>query len=260
MKNKKKLLSIGELSKLTGVGIKSLRYYERINVLKPAHVSPETGYRYYTLDQTRLVEMIMFCIAMDLPLSEMAKFTDADGIMDIREFFKKCRFAAEVKLKLLQKGLSLLDIVEHEMDLAEQHKIGQIYTRDLPAQIFHTMPCGDSLQEANFFEMLTSSWDNIPYAEDDYGMYEYGTLWQDNMYSIFIEVPEKTENTIITPAGRYHCIQNEESQIENAAEIFKEHISGKFLAIETEIFTSRQNVTKPINELRVIPSTAGLLP
>ena len=35
MNEKEKLLSIGEISKMTGAGIKALRHYEKINILKP---------------------------------------------------------------------------------------------------------------------------------------------------------------------------------------------------------------------------------
>ena len=50
-------LSIGDFAKLRNVNPKSLRYYERIGALVPAHIDPDTGYRYYALEQ--LVEMDM---------------------------------------------------------------------------------------------------------------------------------------------------------------------------------------------------------
>lgn len=49
--DKQNLLTIGNLSKQTGVHIKSLRYYEQLGILRPAHTDPDTGYRYYTLSQ-----------------------------------------------------------------------------------------------------------------------------------------------------------------------------------------------------------------
>ena len=60
MSGKDKLLSIGEMAKLTGVGIKALRYYEKINILKPAFVDANTGYRYYKFSQTYMIELIRF--------------------------------------------------------------------------------------------------------------------------------------------------------------------------------------------------------
>ena len=40
-------LSIGAVSKRKGVSIKSLRYYDRIGVLRPAYINKDTNYRYY---------------------------------------------------------------------------------------------------------------------------------------------------------------------------------------------------------------------
>lgn len=42
------LLSIGEFSKIANVHIKSLRYYDKLGVLKPIYVDPKTNYRYYS--------------------------------------------------------------------------------------------------------------------------------------------------------------------------------------------------------------------
>ena len=36
----KEYLTIGEVSKMKGVGIKSLRYYDRLGILKPAYINP----------------------------------------------------------------------------------------------------------------------------------------------------------------------------------------------------------------------------
>ena len=49
-------MSIGKVSKLKNVSIKSLRYYDQIGILKPAFVNTETNYRYYTKDQLYLLD------------------------------------------------------------------------------------------------------------------------------------------------------------------------------------------------------------
>jgi len=65
---KNNLLSIGEMHKLTGVGIKTLRYYEEIKLFQPTYTDPDSGYRYYSLDQVYLLEMIVFCTELNIPL------------------------------------------------------------------------------------------------------------------------------------------------------------------------------------------------
>lgn len=47
--DKQHLLTIGNLSKQTGVHVKSLRYYEQLGILIPAYTDPDTGYRFITL-------------------------------------------------------------------------------------------------------------------------------------------------------------------------------------------------------------------
>jgi hypothetical protein len=40
-------LSIGEYSRATYLGVKTLRHYHEVGLLEPAHVDPSSGYRYY---------------------------------------------------------------------------------------------------------------------------------------------------------------------------------------------------------------------
>ena len=42
------MYKIGEFSALTGLSVKTLRYYDEINLLKPSNVDNYTNYRYYT--------------------------------------------------------------------------------------------------------------------------------------------------------------------------------------------------------------------
>lgn len=68
---KSNLLTIGELSKRTGCSIKALRYYDSIELLKPIYVDPSSNYRYYSFEQTRMVELIQICINLSIPLKEV---------------------------------------------------------------------------------------------------------------------------------------------------------------------------------------------
>ena len=63
---KNKLLTIGELSKRTGCSIKALRYYDSIGLLKPVYVNPNSNYRYYNFEQTRMVDLIQICINLSI--------------------------------------------------------------------------------------------------------------------------------------------------------------------------------------------------
>ena len=60
-------LSIGKVSKMKNVSIKSLRYYDKIGILKPAFINAETNYRYYTEEQLYLLDAVTLCIKLGIP-------------------------------------------------------------------------------------------------------------------------------------------------------------------------------------------------
>jgi DNA-binding transcriptional MerR regulator len=65
------LLSIGRFARTTGLTIRTLRRYDAIGLLVPAHVDEDTGYRWYTLEQARDGEAIRRLRELDVPLDEV---------------------------------------------------------------------------------------------------------------------------------------------------------------------------------------------
>ncbi|MCL2367806.1 MAG: MerR family transcriptional regulator [Oscillospiraceae bacterium] len=260
MNRKNKLLSIGEMSKLTGASLRSLRYYETINLLTPAYIDPETGYRYYAFEQSYHIEMIRFCIELDIPLKELPSFVGAGDTLDYRAFLSHGRQIAKQKIKALRNGLKLIGTIEAQMDLMDAYELGQLYTREIPEKCFDCKPCKPPLNEIDPFELVMSFFDGSYSNDDQKDTLEYGFLREHtpagSAYYAFIEVPKRlaSKHTKRIPAATYFCRQGENPQIENTQEIFKENLLGKgsYLAIETEIFTSKYKIGKPLHELRVI--------
>lgn len=52
------MLRIGEFSKLTSVPIRTLRYYDEIDLFKPADIDLFTDYRYYNEEQVEDLNLI----------------------------------------------------------------------------------------------------------------------------------------------------------------------------------------------------------
>jgi len=259
MSGKDKLLSIGEISKYTGAGIKALRYYERINLLNPIFVDPDSGYRYYSFAQTYLVHLIMFCVELDIPLKELTNFIGENDIIELKAFLSHGKNAADEKMKALERGMRFINLLEHAIALQEEHPMEQTYTRELPEKYYHLQPYERTFDNVEQYEIM-KLWENMSVDEyDDYEWLEYGLLCEHSQSGIkryvFIEMPKGTENPecITIPGGMYHCRQSDGSQIENAAAIFSDYLSAKnsFIAIEVEVFSGKIDANKPINELRV---------
>ena len=76
------LIPIGRFSKISRLSVSSLRYYDELGLLRPAHVDPDSSYRYYLLSQVRAAETIRLLRALDMPLDEVQRFvaeSDADA-------------------------------------------------------------------------------------------------------------------------------------------------------------------------------------
>ena len=258
--NKNKLLSIGEISKYTGAGIKALRYYDKINILKPAYVDPETERRYYSFNQTYIVGLIMFCVELDVPLKELSEFIDGQEVMNLRGFLSHGKEAAQKKIKALEKGLSFVDSLEQKIAVQAKYPLGEIYTQEHTDKNFYAIPYKKSFENIDECEMTKLLLD-APFNDDEINdLFEYGLIYErtssETRRYVYIEMPNGKEiaDSKVIPGGTYYCRQSDKSQIEQAAEIFKDYLAGRdsYIAIETEVFSGTSDINKPINELRVL--------
>jgi len=70
----KNLLSISQFAKLRGVTTETLRHYDRIGLLSPFYIDPETGYRYYSVLQYEQLGTIKELRSLDFSLDEIKDF------------------------------------------------------------------------------------------------------------------------------------------------------------------------------------------
>lgn len=65
------MFKIGDFSRLSRVSIRTLRYYDRVGLLKPAYVDPFSDYRYYTADQLATLNLILALKDLGLSLDQI---------------------------------------------------------------------------------------------------------------------------------------------------------------------------------------------
>lgn len=151
------LLSIGEVAHLKGVGIKALRYYERIGILRPAYVNPETGYRYYAPRQMNELDVIISCVQLGVPLKELTDYVSDQGVMDISALLDRAHGLAEEKLRTTQGILVELDGYRSEIAVQEtlRHAVAP-YERALGLRTFLTIPwSGSSFDARRYTKAMT---------------------------------------------------------------------------------------------------------
>lgn len=67
--------TIKEVSKITGVSIRTLRYYDEIGLLRPAKFT-DSGYRLYDDQSLEKLQEILFFRELEIPLQEIKKIMD----------------------------------------------------------------------------------------------------------------------------------------------------------------------------------------
>ncbi|MDD2201704.1 MAG: helix-turn-helix domain-containing protein [Firmicutes bacterium] len=70
--------SIGEISRLFGMSIQTLRYYDRLGLLRPAHVNKESNYRYYSHGQFLQIKLIKYLKTLGFSLAEIQSIVNQD--------------------------------------------------------------------------------------------------------------------------------------------------------------------------------------
>src|SRR2546430_17446353 len=68
----------GEFSQISRVSKRLLHYYDEIGLLKPAHIDPHTGYRYYSATQLPRLNRILALRDLGLTLDHSAVMMQAD--------------------------------------------------------------------------------------------------------------------------------------------------------------------------------------
>jgi len=161
--DKQNLLTIGNLSKQTGVHVKSLRYYEQLGILLPAYTDPDTGYRYYTLSQIPVVDTIRACIFLDIPLKEFTGFLTRDQRrIHYKKLFSHGTMLAHRKIRDIQEKLRLLEKFRKQMDREEDLLLhGEQAIHALPEKYCWVAPYAGKQHTPEFNILMTRIFDDI---------------------------------------------------------------------------------------------------
>ena len=94
------MMTVNEVSKLTGVSIRTLQYYDKIGLLKPAEYT-ESGYRLYDDAALEKLQQILLFRELEFPLK------------DIKEIVNRSDFD---KTKALEQQIVLLELKKEHIE------------------------------------------------------------------------------------------------------------------------------------------------
>lgn len=146
---RRKLLKIGEVSKLSGVGIEALRFYERQGLLgNPPRT--ESGYRLYDEEALERLEFIKRAQVLGFSLAEIArviaeKRAGQSPCAEVREIVRRRLQELDERLREMQRYRKELAAALSEWDEAGD-KEGHICGLIEGTKLEHSMPATKALK------------------------------------------------------------------------------------------------------------------
>ena len=71
-------MTVSQVSRLTGVSVRTLHHYDRIGLLRPAEVT-EAGYRLYGENELERLQQILFFRELEFPLQDIGKIINSSS-------------------------------------------------------------------------------------------------------------------------------------------------------------------------------------
>ena len=208
--------TISEFANLRDININSLRYYEKIGVLVPAYIDPKTGYRYYTPDQLSVLDAILLCINLDIPLKQLSEYKSEDTYILNEKLYEKGKEVAREKIKYIQTELEKIEYTLRYLEVNQQYlNATELYTRPIIERRFVTLDYTGDISDIRNIEQTSAKLYTYAQSRHLSPVFPAGLILhiKDNITTVkvFFEIARKDvddgDNILIIPAGDFLCKQ-----------------------------------------------------
>ena len=129
------MLKIGDFSRIAQVSIKTLHFYDQCDLFKPAHINPDSGYRFYTLDQLPKLNRIVALKELGLSLEQIGLMLKGElSAEELRGMLHLKQAELKEALKQTERQLSnvanRLYLIEQENTMPDY----EIVIKEIPVQ------------------------------------------------------------------------------------------------------------------------------
>jgi DNA-binding transcriptional MerR regulator len=127
--------SIGQMARLHNIPVKTLRYYDEIGLFEPYEVDPQTGYRYYTLEQFKKLDIIVYLKMMGVPLKEIKRKMEHSSLDEFIETLAEYQQVTKEKIRHLQRVNAQLTTRMKELEQTRHiNQIGAPFIKHLSSR------------------------------------------------------------------------------------------------------------------------------
>lgn len=102
MNKKEKYLTIGQFAAMHGINKKTLMWYDEIGLFNPISIHPENGYRYYSYQQSSILETILLLRELDVSICEIQVFMKNRSAKNLKTLLDEKITALDLQINHLQ--------------------------------------------------------------------------------------------------------------------------------------------------------------
>lgn len=251
-------LKIGEFAKLRNVNINSLLYYEKIGVLRPAYIDPDSKYRYYLPEQLAVLDTILLAVKLGIPLKDLNNYVEEDTFL-VQKLLEDGKKLAEDKIADIQANLRQIEYqLKEQEENRHYQEIKGHYRRSLKERFLVVSPVSPAPEKSDtpeiFKELFRFAREQNLFPVAPAGLllrYRDG-VFSAYMYLVILSVPDKeTDRILRIPAASFECvrknmqdgdrlpsfIEKEFGTLQNHTVIVTNAVSGKFRfgSVQSEI-------------------------
>ena len=223
---KENLLSITELAKLRQVTSETLRYYDRIGLITPDYVDPQTRYRYYSIRQYEKLGTIKELRQLGMSIHDI---TDYFSGRNSSKSHQLLLHQLELLEEEIRKQQLLSEILRRKLhflsEITPPPPVDKVFCRAFPQRYMITFgePAGGSREHAFAFTRLERYLDEVApiLASDRIGVYaDWHLLEPSDDYipavpMIFVERDAiESEHKRTIPPGDYLCMNYRRGELE----------------------------------------------
>lgn len=119
------MMTVHEVSRLTGISIRTLQYYDKIGLLAPDKVT-EAGYRLYDERGLEKLQQILLFRELEFPLGDIREIVNSPG------FERKKALSQQIELLLLKKEHieSLIELARKTLETGESSMNFDVFNTD----------------------------------------------------------------------------------------------------------------------------------
>lgn len=224
---KSNLLTIGEISKRTGVSVKSFRYYDSIGLLKPVYVDPNTSYRYYNFEQTRLVDLIQICVHLSIPLKDVKELIfKNDNSVNYKYLMEYGKKIIKEKMDMLNENLNFLNTFQEDVERINSYNNDESKEFNIKEKYYYIKSLYENEINDNYYKLLENLFEEC-FSKDLSVKHDYGVIIriEGDKVTKFIacEVDKKdchVENVIKIKENTFLCKKTNEFNLDKICEIF----------------------------------------